>query len=82
MSHLLISISWNVPLLLHTSLVLGQKYGRDELAKDTWMSPLMLILLALAIFVCAFGYMIYHHEAERRARVTGEKKRNLYHDRI
>ena len=46
------------------------------------MSPIILIFLALALFVCAFGYMTYHHEAERRARAAKEKKRNQYLDRI
>jgi hypothetical protein len=46
------------------------------------MSPFIIIFLALAIFLCAFGYMTYHHEAQRRARAAREKKRNLYHDRV
>ncbi len=47
--------------------------------RNTMMSPFILLFLVLAIFVCAFGYMTYRHEAERRAR---EKRRNQYHDRI
>jgi hypothetical protein len=43
------------------------------------MFSFILIFLALVIFVCAFGYMTYHHEAERRAK---KKDRNLYHDRV
>jgi hypothetical protein len=39
----------------------------------------MLLLLMLVIFVCAFGYMLYHYEVERRAQ---EKKRNQNYDKI
>lgn len=46
------------------------------------MSPIILIVLALALFACASGYMIYHHEAERRARIAHAKKRNEYLDRV
>jgi cell division protein FtsL len=43
------------------------------------MQTFLLLLLVLVIFVCAFGYMTYHHEAQKRAT---EKKRNQYHDRV
>jgi preprotein translocase subunit YajC len=43
------------------------------------MQSLLMLLLMLAIFGGAFGFMIYRHEADKRAR---EKKRNHYHDRI
>lgn len=82
MYHLLMSISWNVSLLYQGILRLGQQYGRVELRKDSMMSPLLLIVLALALFVCAFGYMTYHHEAERRAKAARETKRNEYLDRL
>jgi preprotein translocase subunit YajC len=42
------------------------------------MSPIILIVLVLVIFACAFGYMTYR-DAQRQAR---EKKRNQYHDRV
>ena len=43
------------------------------------MSPLILVLLAIVIIVCIFGYPIYRSNADRRAQ---EKKRNQFHDRI
>ncbi len=43
------------------------------------MPPIILLILSLLIFVCAFGYMRFRHEAERRAIA---KKRNQYHDRV
>ena len=42
------------------------------------MPPFVFLLLALLIFACAFGFMIYS-DITRRAR---EKKRNQYHDRV
>jgi nitrate reductase NapE component len=42
------------------------------------MSSLLFLLLILVIFVGAFGFMIYCHEADKGARET---KRNRYHDR-
>jgi len=42
------------------------------------MPSFILLFLALALFVYAFGYMIYR-DTERRAR---EKKRNQYNDRV
>ncbi|HVB24566.1 MAG TPA: hypothetical protein VNG51_21700 [Ktedonobacteraceae bacterium] len=43
------------------------------------MSPLILVLLAIVIVVCVFGYPMYRNNADKRAR---EKKRNQFHDRI
>jgi hypothetical protein len=43
------------------------------------MQSLILIFLVLVIFMCAFGYMTFRHEVERRA---AEKRRNQYHDRV
>jgi hypothetical protein len=43
------------------------------------MPPFILLLLFLVIFVCAFGYMTYRHEVEKRA---WEKKRNQFNDRV
>ncbi len=43
------------------------------------MQSLVLLLLILVIFVSAFGYMVYRHNAEGRAR---EKRRNQFHDRV
>ncbi len=40
---------------------------------------IILLFLFLVILVCAFGYMSFHHEAERRAQ---QKRRNQYHDRV
>jgi len=45
------------------------------------MPPFILLLLSLMIFACAFGYMTFRHEVERRAAAALEKKRNQYHDR-
>jgi hypothetical protein len=46
------------------------------------MPPFVLLILALLIFACAFGYMTFRHEVERRAKAAWEKKRNQYHDRV
>jgi preprotein translocase subunit YajC len=43
------------------------------------MPSLLFLLLALVIFVGAFGFMIYRHEADKRA---SETKQNHYHDRV
>ena len=51
----------------------------DRKTKDIKMPPFLLVLLLLVIFVCAFGYMTYRHEAEKRA---WEKKRNQFNDRV
>ena len=42
------------------------------------MQSLVLLLLIFVIFVSAFGYRLYCHNAEKRAR---EKRRNQFHDR-
>ena len=42
------------------------------------MPPFILLLLVLAIFVFAFGYMVNRYAATR----AREKKRNQYHDRV
>lgn len=66
-----------LPLL--TNLILKKPYGGDTREKDIVMSPFVLVLLALVIVACVFGYTVYHRGAEQRAK---EKKRNQYHDRI
>jgi hypothetical protein len=53
----------------------------DTAERDITMPPFILLLLALVIFACAFGYMTFRHEVERRAAAALEKKRNQYHDR-
>jgi hypothetical protein len=40
---------------------------------------LILLLLFILIFAGAFGYMLYSHEAEKRAQ---KKRRNQFHDRV
>ncbi|HEY6285608.1 MAG TPA: hypothetical protein VIX20_08100 [Ktedonobacteraceae bacterium] len=42
------------------------------------MPPIILLLLSLVIFACAFGYTMYRREADKR---TIDKKRNQYNDR-
>jgi len=54
----------------------------DTAERDITMPPFILLLLALVIFTCAFGYMTFRHEVERRAAAALEKKRNQYHDRV
>jgi hypothetical protein len=39
----------------------------------------LFILIVLIIALCAFGYMTYHREMEKRTKV---KKRNQYNDRV
>jgi hypothetical protein len=56
--------------------------GRGDTAERViTMPPFILLLLTLAIFAGAFGYMTFRHEVERRAAAALEKKRNQYHDR-
>lgn len=43
------------------------------------MQPFILVLLVLVIVACAFSYMTYRTNAQKRAK---EKKRNQYHDRV
>ncbi len=43
------------------------------------MPPIVLLILSLVIFVCAFGYTMYRREADKR---TVGKKRNQYNDRV
>ena len=54
----------------------------DTAERDITMPPFILLLLALVLFACAFGYMTFCHEVERRAAAALEKKRNQYHDRV
>src|SRR5260370_39923317 len=54
----------------------------DTSERDITMPPFILLLLALVLFACAFGYMTFCHEVERRAAAALEKKRNQYHDRV
>jgi hypothetical protein len=54
----------------------------DTAERDITMPPFILLVLALMIFACAFGYMTFRHEVERRAAAALEKKRNQYHDRV
>jgi hypothetical protein len=53
--------------------------GADRKIKDSIMPPFVLVFLLLVIFVCAFGYMTYRYEAEKRA---WEKQRNHFNDRV
>jgi cell division protein FtsL len=53
--------------------------GADRKTKDSIMPPFILVFLLLVIFVCAFGYMTYRYEAEKRA---WEKQRNQCNDRV
>ena len=53
----------------------------DTAERDTTMPPFILLILALVIFACAFGYMTFRHEVERRAAAALEKRRNQFHDR-
>ncbi len=43
------------------------------------MLSLILLLLAIVVIACIFGYPMYRNNAEKKAR---EKKRNQFHDRI
>jgi len=47
--------------------------------KDTKLPPIILLILSLVIFACAFAYTIYRREADKR---TIGKKRNQYNDRV
>lgn len=40
---------------------------------------LMFMLIVLVIFLCAFGFMVYSHEVEKR---KNDKRRNIYNDRV
>jgi hypothetical protein len=42
------------------------------------MPPLILLFLALALFVGAFGLTVFRNSRNR----AEEKRRNLYHDRV
>jgi hypothetical protein len=42
------------------------------------MPTIILLMLSLAIFACAFAFTIYRREADKR---TIDKKRNQYNDR-
>jgi hypothetical protein len=53
----------------------------DTAERDITMPPIILLLLALVLFACAFGYMTFRHAVERRAVAALEKKRNQFHDR-
>jgi len=64
---------------LNGIFIVSKKYVRDKIERDIIMPPFLLLLLIVMIFVCAFGYMTFRHEVERRVR---EKKRNQYHDRV
>jgi hypothetical protein len=69
----------------HFHLPTGERDFRgsgDTAERDITMPPFILLVLALMIFACAFGYMTFRHEVERRAAAALEKKRNQYHDRI
>jgi hypothetical protein len=57
----------------------GMFPGADRKIKDSIMPPFVLVFLILVIFVCAFGYMTYRYEAEKRA---WEKQRNHFNDRV
>ena len=67
----------------HFHLPPGERDFRGDTAeRDIPMPPFLLLLLALVIFACAFGYMTFRHEVERRAVAALEKKRNQYNDRV
>ena len=54
----------------------------DTAERISTMPPFISLLLALVIFACAFGYMPFRHEVERRAAAALEKSRNQFHDRV
>lgn len=43
------------------------------------MQPIILLLVVLVLFACAYSYMTYRANTQRR---TQEKKRNQFHDRV
>ncbi|GAC1660394.1 MAG: hypothetical protein PVS3B3_30450 [Ktedonobacteraceae bacterium] len=43
------------------------------------MQPLMLLLFAIVVVVCVFGYNAYRTNAKKRA---WEKRRNIFRDRV
>ena len=69
----------------HFHLPTGERDFRgsgNKTERDITMPPFILLFLALVIFACAFGYMTFRHEVEKRAAAALEKKRNQYHDRV
>src|SRR5947209_14988809 len=69
-------------IIFHThqsTFMLSKKCILNTTTKESIMQALIFLLLVLVIFACAFGYMTYRQNAERRAR---EKRRNQYHDRV
>ena len=73
------------PMASHLPLHTGKRDARnsaDTAERDITMPPFILLLLALLIFACAFGYMTFRHEVERRADAALKKKRNQFHDRV
>src|SRR6266702_408428 len=52
---------------------------RNTITKDTKLPSIILLILSLVIFACAFGYTMYRREADKR---TLDKKRNHYNDRV
>ena len=67
----------------HFHLPTGERDFRGDTAeRDITMPPFIVLVLALVFFACAFGYMTFRHEVERRAALALEKKRNQYNDRV
>jgi hypothetical protein len=52
--------------------------SRDTAERESMMSPLILLFLALALFACAFGLIVLRNSRNR----AEEKRRNQYHDRV
>jgi hypothetical protein len=65
-----------------TLVMVSEKWVWNTPAKDIIMPPFILLVLALVILACAFGYMTFRYEAERRAEAAMEKRRNQFHDRV
>ena len=49
------------------------------ITKECSMQPLVLLLLAIVVVVCVFGYNAYRASAKKRA---WEKRRNIFRDRV
>jgi hypothetical protein len=65
-----------------TFVIVSEKRVWNTTAKDINMPPFIILLLALVILACAFGYMTFRYEAEKRAEAAMEKRRNQFNDRV
>jgi len=67
------------PAFKHTEIHSVEGVLESIKTKECFVQPLILLLLAIVVIVCVFGYNAYRTNVKKRAL---EKRRNIFRDRV